>query len=301
LNLAPIKYARVMADEGGPIERVGLAPLRNRREGWHQASAYLKGDLHLRKASVEVFGDADGTGTDRSPMIARFKAISEALERWALYCLLQLGETAHYGLDVDPTSNGMAAYPGLFRLSARRRAREEAVERFCLANWWIGQLAAREVGTEPDATRVIQLENPLTSASVVLVWRKDRHGLYAYGFAAARSLQQARLRASIELERSATALGAYLTRNPKFGPADLPLIKNWQERRILHFALPEGHEAFQRRLTTPPSPSLSAKRLKPLVDTELLGPWTRFATVWRVLFPMPGTAYLDPKELFFFW
>lgn len=301
MNLAPIKYARVMSAEGGPIERIGGVPLRNRRGKWHQAVAFLSPHLKLSKAAVEVFGDADGTGTDRSPMLARFKAVSEALERWALYYLLQCGERERYGFDRDDTSNGMAAYPGLFSGGARRRARAEAIERYVLAAWWEGRLEGRSLGEDEDGARVVQLENPLGREAVVIVWRRDRHGLYAYGFAADTSFEQAKLRATIEMERSAVAMGAYLTRNPKFGWADLPGIRNWQERRILYFALPEGHETFQQRLSSKTATSAAPARPKPVIDAELRGPWTRYATVWRVLYPMPGMAYLDPEQNFFFW
>lgn len=300
MNLAPIRYARVMSADGGPIERIGSAPLKNRRGEWHQAVAYLSPHLNLRKPAVEVFGEADGTGTDRSPMLARFKAVSEALERWALYFLLQCRETQRYGLDVDPSSNGMAAYPGLFSGGARRRARAEAAERYVLAAWWEGLLQGRVREADVDGIHLLQLENPVSHETVVVVWRRDRHGLYAYGFAADTTLKGARTRATIEMERSAAAMGAFLTRNPKFGSIDLPGIQNWQERRILYFAMPEGHEIFQKRLASART-SAKRKRLRPLIDTELHGPWTRYATVWRTLYPMPGKDYLDPEQNFFFW
>lgn len=301
MNLAPIKYARVLSADGGPIDRIASGPLRNRRGEWHQAVATLSPHLNLRKPTVEVFGEADGTGTDRSPMLARFKAVSEALERWALYFLLQCRETERYGLDVDPSSNGMAAYPGLFGFGARRRARAEAAERYTLAAWWEGRLDGRTLEADEEGTHLVQLDNPVSAETVVIVWRRDRHGLYAYGFAADTSLKRAQMRATIEMERSAAAMGAFLTRNPKFGSSDLARIQNWQERRILYFALPEGHEAFQRRLASKRTTKGEARRLKPLIDTELQGPWTRYATVWRTLYPMPGKAYLDPAQNFFFW
>ena len=36
-------------------------------------------------------------------------------------------------------------------------------------------------------------------------------------------------------------------------------------------------------------------------DGELPGPWSRYATVWRVVADMPSRDYLNPKCSFFFW
>jgi ribosomal protein S12 methylthiotransferase accessory factor YcaO len=300
VNLAPLKYAKVLRTHGGPIERVACHPLRHREE-WYQAVAFLSPHLNLKKSGVEVFGDADGTGTDRSPMLARFKAISEALERWALYFLLQCGETDRYGLDIDPSSNGMAAYPGLFRAGARWRARVEAVERYCLIQWWKGELRAKGIPCSEDGLYAAEIENPLTSHKVVIVWRKNRHGLYAYGFAAARNLRQALEGARIEMDRASAAMGIFLTRNPTFGPADMHKIKNWQERRVLWFAMDEGHEQFYYRLRESLKVRSQPDSPLPVVDSELLGPWSRYAHVWRVLYPVSDDAHLDPAENFFFW
>lgn len=301
LNFAPIRYARVMRLHGGPIERLETSLLNRKNGQLYQATAYLSEHLNLRKPSVEVFGKADGTGTDPSAMQARFKAISEALERWAFFFLLQCGETERYGFDIDSSSTGLAAYPGLFRRGARLRARAEAVERYCLTSWWEGQLNACKLDETEKGIHCLEIDNPHSPERVVIVWSKDRHGLYAYGFAGHRKLAEAQRQAIIEMERSAAAMGSFLTRNPTFGPTDLEQIKNWQERRILYFAMPEGHEQFIRQLEASSRLTTAPKRARPIIDTELMGPWSRYATVWRVLYQMPKSTYLDPRETAFFW
>lgn len=82
-NLAPFRFRNVLAADGGPIARVVLADalVLGRRE--FMANAYLTPGLAEDLSNRAIYSAANGSGTSPSPMVARFMAISEALERWA--------------------------------------------------------------------------------------------------------------------------------------------------------------------------------------------------------------------------
>jgi hypothetical protein len=300
INLAPIKYAHVLTTQRGPIERIEYGPVQVSGSSLYQANAYLSRNLHLQKADLQIYSNADGSGTHRSPMLARYLAISEAIERWALYFLNQTGTLRPYGFDLDHSSCGMSAFPGLLKSQARKRALGEAAERFCLVSWWDGSLPAQPIKVPNYGCKGLEIQNPASRDRVVLLWRKVRSSFVAYGFAASRKLKDACWKAEIEMERSVTALDRFYEKNPGFEVDDLSVINNHLERRVVYFSLPEGHSKFLEKLeSVQPEPSRGP--IKPLVDREITGPWDRYATVWRVVFPMPTKDYLNPQKDFFFW
>ena len=121
LNLAAFRYRACMAPAGGPIAKLEVADttILGRRE--FLANAYLREGLADLPWKHEIFSNASGSGVAPSPMVARFMAISEAMERWAHWQTYAGADRARYGFDVDPSTTGMAAYPGIFRRQARRR------------------------------------------------------------------------------------------------------------------------------------------------------------------------------------
>lgn len=300
ISLAPFRYARVLKKDDGPIEKIKYGRITNEYYSLYQAQAYLSKHLNLQKAHSQVFGQADGTGTHKSAMVARHMAISEAIERWALYYLRQSGMQKLYGFHIDETSNGMSAYPGLFAIQARRRALLEAIERFCLIGWWSGKLGGDPFRMEQADIDALQIDNPLSNDSVVILWKRDPGGFHTYGYGAGTDLKQANNKALVELERTLSALRAFHHKNPGFEEDDLETLGHSLERRVVYFSMPEGFRRFRSRLerTTKPVGKLN---LAPLVDSEVKGPWSKYATVWRVLYPMPSTEYLSADHRWFFW
>ena len=300
MNLAPIRYARIWARSNGPVERMEYGRIGIGGAWYYQANAHLSRHLNLQRGGVQVFGGADGTGTDRSTIVARHKAISESIERWAYYYVHQAGMKRTYGFDRDSTTAGMAAYPGLWKRQARKRALEEAVERYCLANWWGGHLdsVCEELEEEPGG--VLRIENPLSRHTVVVIWKRSEEGLYAYGFGTGTRVEAARWKAIVEMERSLTAMRAFHLDNPGFGADDLAVLDNYMERRMMYYSMPSGHREFIERVGT----GIRERRcgvIRPIVDTEIKGPWTRYATVWRVLYPVATIDHLVPQLNTFYW
>ena len=138
-SIAAFRYRNVLASvDGGPVESIESGTLPVCGRPMVQANARLSRGL-ARTASPTLYGDADGTGTHRVASVARHMAVSAALERWAFHSTVNSGHAADFGFDIDPSSNGMSAFPGLVGRNARRSAMLAAVERYSLSAWWEGR------------------------------------------------------------------------------------------------------------------------------------------------------------------
>ena len=297
-TLAAFRYRKIMAGLGGPIAKLTLCDTLILGLRQFQANAFLRPDLITWKISSKVFSDADGTGTADSPMVARYKAISEAIERWAHMVMVSSPDRDRCGFDVDPSSNGMAAFPGLWKRQARPAALWEAVERFNVLSWWEGRLDAKETETRWPDVRAVVIQSELPGVTVIL-YRKSRHGHYAYGHAAGPDFDSACDRAAMELERHDYVVRQYLLVHSG-GIEDLmPASTHAIERRSVYFAQAEGHEKFQERLRSPCTGAALKPRL--VFDGPVLGAWSQYADVWRVVYEPPSERFLSSDGKYFFW
>jgi hypothetical protein len=301
LNLAPWRYRHIFAEHGGPITKIEFSEFPVLGQRCFQANAYLAPQLTGKvRPPLDLYSNADGTGTHPSAMVARFMAISEALERWAFYVKVRDFDRDLYGFDRDASSNGMAAFPGLFPRQCRSKAYWEALERFCIIAWWEGQLPARVRPTAWPEVSAVQIDHPLGRGVMVILFKQcSPGGFFSYGHAAARNFGAACQRASIELCRNEYVLRCFRATRPTFTIADLPQLMDIFERRLLYFSFPEGHARFQERLAT--RPLRQAEPPQVLFDGPILGPWSRYATIWRIAFNLPTDGYMNPKLEFFFW
>ncbi len=292
-SLAAINYREILTSAGGPIERVqtGTIDVMGRQEP--QAVAFLKPGLIRGKSAHSVYGNADGTGSNRSPQVARHMAISEALERWAFYETAQSDQAAKFGFDLDPSTNGMAAFPGFFKGQARKRAYHEALERWALVSWWSGHMRASIVGDAMLGVTALRLEHSAKFGEVAVLFRRSAAGHVSYGYSAGSTFRTAVARATVELARNEFVVSYYKLRSVA------QEIPNYFERRCLHFAGEEGHSEFLRRVFDRKPHRESQWSVK--FDGEIAGAWSKYATVWRVVPEMPSREYLDPKCSFFFW
>lgn len=99
------------------------------------------------------------------------------------------------------------------------------------------------------------------------------------------SLESAFHLAVIEMERSAVALQQYRLRLPLVDVDSVNFIENFAERQILFYSLPQGHAVFQDRVRAHRD-NRCLHRPTPVVDCSIPGPWQKYATVWRVLYPV---------------
>lgn len=298
LNLAAVRYRNILAESGGPVEKLQLADMMvlGRRE--FIANAFLKEGLGGRLWRDDVFSPAQGGGVASSPMVARFMAISEAMERWAHWQLHNSAEKHRYGFDVDPSSNGMAAFPGLFARQARAGAMMEASERFNLLHWWEGRLPAAESDTNWPGVRAATICSEAPGVTVVL-FKRAAQGFMAYGHAAAVDYAGACRKAAIEMERHELVLARFSRAHAGKLSEGLAPDAHPIERRSLFFASGAGHELFLERLRSSPRRPVASPRL--VFDGVVPGPWSRYADVWRVVYAPPSDRFLGPEENYFLW
>lgn len=296
LNLAGLRYRNVLVADGGPIQSLQVAELPGLGPRQFQANARLRDDLVPQRRPLTIYGRVDGTGTHASPMVARFKAISEALERWAYHAASRGPERADYGFELDASSNGMAAFPGLTASRARVLARFEAIERASLFDWWEGRCPGELISTDRPDVQAVRIANPFDEGVSVVVFHECAPGCFAYGHAAAETTQAACARAIVEMRRSSLVLCHYHLAVVA-GRAEAPTDRF--ERRCLFFSTREGHELFLRRVADRPRACQLPWQV--VCDRAVVGPWTRYAQVWRVVIPPRSPDFLGPDERYFFW
>jgi hypothetical protein len=295
LNLAALRFREALASEGGPVQGIACWKMSVLGEQGYVANASLRAE-HLPNRAVNfLYSNASGSGTDRSPLVARFKAISEAMERWAHWTVFRAPEAACYGFDVDPSSTGMAAFPGLFARQARERALMEAAERFNLLHWWECRLDVRPVNVPwPEVEAwVFDSEAP---GITVLLHQRTPAGDHAYGHAAAPTFGAACSHAAAEMERQTNVLNLYRAKRGSLAARE---GMHPMEQRSLFFATEEGHAVFRGRLAR----CAAGPRARPklVFDGEVPGPWSRYADVWRVLYEPPSRRFLSRDPHYFFW
>jgi hypothetical protein len=293
LSLAALRYRNVLAAFGGPVASIemGEFPVRGRK--LVLANATLKPGL-TRKMPMSLFSDADGTGVHQLPSVARHIAISEALERWAFAALVRSEQAEEFGFDVDPSSTGMSAFPGLIDRQARRRSVLEAIERYSLMAWWEGRAEGRRFDTDWPGISAVAIDGPFGGVTVV-VYSRTQWGGYAYGHAADESFTGACERAIVELARHEWVLRSWWL---AYVAGERKTPSNLFEKRCLHFASEEGHEEFMSRvgnraIRRGPAPEV-------ICDSELPGPWSDYATVWRFALRPPSDGHVCGGDGYFF-
>lgn len=292
LSLAAFRYRNVLAEYGGPIAQIqtGELPVRGRKVVL--ANATLKEGL-TRKSSLCLYSAADGTGVHENAAIARHMAVSEALERWAFAAIVRSDRAQEFGFDIDPTTCGMCAYPGLFDRQARERSVLEAIERFSLMAWWEGKVEGRRFDTDWPGVSAVAIDGPFGGMTVV-VYARTQWG-YAYGHAAAESFSGACERAIFELARHESILRTW---GLLCAAGERKIPTHVFERRTLFFASEEGYELFRQRLETKPTGPMPAPEI--ISDAEIEGPWSEFATVWRFALRPPSDGHLRGGDKYFF-
>jgi hypothetical protein len=296
LSVAGYRYRNVLESEGGPVSRVSLREFPVYGRPMFQANAWLSDKVVARRQKFALYSDADGTGTADTPIVARYMAISETMERWAYRVKVRATDRELYGFDIDESSNGMAAFPGLFHTEARKRAQLEAVERASIIAWWEGALDGEVRATEWNGVSALVLPSPIGVGVTVVAFREVRPDCYAYGQGAATDYFGACERAVMELARNEYVLGL---RRVSLGLAAQETPSDLFERRCLFFSTAEGHALFQERLNR----KITGPRFtsEVICDAEIEGPWSEYASVWRVLIRPATTEFLVNSERYFFW
>jgi hypothetical protein len=290
LNLAPWKYRAVMESQGGPVRDLLVAKLVSAVDGHEYWEAFATLNVEFEKKASEIYGSGHGSGSAKSVAEARYRAISEAMDRWAFFESSR-DRDARMGFDVDCSTTGMAAFPGLFPRQARQRAMAEAIERWVLNAWWARKLnhhlfECPLIDTDKVRVEGLQIDAPWNGHHIVVLWVFEQsNGFWTYGFAAENSREGAIKHAMVELERNIRVLRHYYLKNER------PTLRNMTDLRLHYFSTHEGHHAFLDIVRAPVRTLVKEPRM--LIDTEIRGPWTQYAHVWRCLFE---PAAIDSHE-----
>jgi len=292
LSLAACRYRNVLAAHGGPVENVSS----NRvwfggRQMW-QATAQLKAGLSSRPVRC-VYSAADGTGLAETASVAAHIAISESMERWAYFeTATSNANCERFGFSIDPTSNGMAAFPGLLARQARRAARLEGIERYAVLAWWEGHLDGYTIDTDWPGIRALVIPGE-PGAFVAIAFKRNGDKIYSFGHGAEESIGGACHRAIVELERHERVVKAWQNKANLAAPTEL------LERRALFFSTAAGGHLFEQRLHRRAWASPAKWQL--ICDSEIPGAWSQYATVWRHAFVPPSAAFVQRRDDYFFW
>lgn len=296
-SLASYRYRHVLATEGGPIKGLETSEASVLGQRCFLANATLQPGLASAQDEVALYGQCHGSGVDASPMVARFKAISESLERWAHWQLFNAPERARYGFDVDPSSNGLAAFPGLRQRQARAGALLEASERFNVLHWWEGRLPALEADTPWSGIKSVTICSEAPGLTVIL-YKRTAAGFVVYGHAAAMDFDEACRKAAVELERHEVVIDRFALAHAGQVRGQLAEDAHPIERRCLFFASAEGHALFLDRVRSTPRHALATPKL--VFDGPVPGPWTHYTDVWRVVYEPPNERFLSNDENYFY-
>jgi hypothetical protein len=291
VNLAAWKYRNILTVDGGPVQNISTRPIvTNDALVGYESFAFLEPKNRKNfESGYSLYGSADGCGFGPNKSISVYKAISESIERWAYYDCITDCSSGKYGFDVDSSTTGMAAFPGLTPRSVRNAAYHEAIERWAVSEWWEGYLPMRTV-----AENVYSISTPFAESQTLIIKRSVEISGKCYscfGFASDINRGLALGRAMVELNRNIFNLRNFI--NLKHVSREL------YERRLLYFAS-TGLQKFNSRVASAHSMKVVPKRPKLLVDKMIDGEWSKYAWVWRCLFEKKNGYNGNDLEYFLF-
>lgn len=293
LNLAPIKYLNILKKDGGPVQEIHLekCKIEPEKEGF-LACAYLSEEI-VNSLNIicenKIYGKSQGCGSSIYKNIAVYKAISETLERWAFWKISRSPTASVYGFDIDWSTSGMAAFPGLTNYVVKKAAYYEAVERWSMLEWWFENLGIKNVSQDNQKTyTAIELDIPFDDCVCVILHRKLSIGLNIYGFACHKSFKKAVRKAECELQRNQDVMEkeyGNITHNlHSLVSEQIRLLPEILEKRLLFFSTEDGYKLFKNKLEKGMAAKKKMKKPTLLINKEIQGAWSKYATVWRIIY-----------------
>lgn len=239
--------------------------------------------VHLNRKNIpswltgsDIYSDCDGSGASSYQNIALYKAISEALERWAFYQVADSENQKEFSFDENPSTTGIAAYPGITAKNARKNAIMEAGERWALHEFWRGRLPVREHLTNVGGLRHFEIITELKMIKISLLCYKNE-SQHLYAFAAGATIEESFNHALVELSRNVRVMKKISNTNVVYSN-----YKDISDKRLMFFSSEEGNQLFKEKIASAPKIIKTEPRL--ICDKEIKGPWTKYAKVWRYLY-----------------
>lgn len=307
-SIAEWKYRNILQEHGGPI--ASLTHYHFENYPGHHSFAELRPELIPPKKSESiVYRHGGGQGTSfKSKMEASYKAISESLERWAYYQMVDSKEAFLYGFDIDSSSSGMACFPGLTKNRAKQQARLEAIERWSLIAWWEGHLSIGKIKTinfldkkSCDAYLIQSLWDGIYTVLLNSASLEKNFPIYAFG--ADFSVDLAIQKSLVELGRNSRSIDRFCKDYECFDDSKLAsldqILTSTMEKRLVYFATQEGKADFEATIHRDRVEAVAVPKV--LIDKEIPGPWSKYGTVWRhAFFPLSDNFQSEAKDYFFF-
>jgi len=290
------KLMRFLDPHKGPVVSLVSAPYPSfwTRALWH-SSAILHPSIQSSLTTDTTVLKSCGSGWSSDKHESQSKAITEAVERWALSTYSQWPPKA--ALDIDPTSTGFSALPCTFtRDESRTISYCEALERWVLNSIW-------------DNADIPLERAPFSDKVLLGLFRKlqGKVHLYRTEFADTKLDPQSTFRTNFYLclfetsaggvvpgsacgvDATATArraiLEAFTHARAYFRLKKLPAgeIANILEKRLLHFGdLEHGFAEISKRLSA--GTAAAGKNTPDIIFSgELAGPWNPEIFVYRIV------------------
>ncbi len=246
-------------------------------KNYHEALCSLKKELKPDWISPSaIYSGKDGSGTSEYKNIAVYKAISETLERWAFYEIADSKDAKKFSFDLNPSTTGLAAYPGLNAKKARENAIIEAQERWALQEFWRGNLPIVEHLNKVENLHHFEILTDMKQVRISLLSYQSG-SQFLYAFAGDNSLENSFEHALIELSRNMRVMSKFKKESKNYEK-----FEEISDKRLMFFSTPEGNNLFKDKIN---SASKSQKTKPTLIcDKELTGPWNQYTKVWRYLY-----------------
>ena len=291
INLAPWNYRDLLV-----TNRIIKSPVFyeiNLIDGTHyfESTVTLQEELKpqwVRKS--ELYKNCDGSGTSVYKNTAVYKAISEALERLAFYELAD-SEEKKYSFDLNPTTTGMAAFPGLTCKQSRNNAFAEAIERWAIHEFNKNNIPVIKLNSLIKNLDHYELITPFNKVKVSLL-AYNTGSFYIFGFAGGVNIKHSHDRALIELDRNERVLTKFLKNK-----VEISKISSMTDKALIFYSTNEGYSHFDELIFNAPK---NIKNINPkiLCDLELKGFWTKYTKIWRFL--LEDSFHTDNENYKFF-
>ena len=190
-----------------------------------------------------------------------------------------------YGLDTEPNTIGIVAFPGINSNRSRTQAKLDGYEKWMIALWWENIIPAQHHKFS-NVSEFLSLETEYTNIKTVIHYSYNEEFQFSYfGFGSGFITPEALNHALIESTRNESVLRKFFLNNS----TDETIHKQGQmpkyEKRLLYFSQSEGFKKCKEKISQNHSTKNFSHEV--LCDKEVVGPWSQYCYVWRYALRFP--------------
>ncbi len=166
----------------------------------------------------------------------------------------------------------------------------ELLERWAISNWWREKISCTILRPHGDKSfGIIKLDIDPKHGHVVITYNEAKNknnNFFYYGFSHGQDEEKAINKATVEMLRNKRAINLHKQVS----------LDGINDKRLIYFSSKLGFEHFSSKTRA----QVESIELPPLiVDSEIVGEWSKFATTWRCLFPDTEYNWNDPTHFMF--